>query len=323
MPTRIITDWKYRDMQAVILENEFLRIIILPELGAKLWQITYKPKDFDFLWQHPRLKPSRVPKNAVYDDHFFGGWDELFPNDIPEILAGEQMPDHGELWTMSWNYEVGGDTVHLWAETDASCCRLDKWITLREGEAQIRFHHKITNLGQKDLPYLWKLHAAMRIDEHATVNMGARNVFIDEFGPTRIRRGGFTYRWPSAEGHDMRRIPPRTAMVNEFQFATEMDAGWCAVTHSNDRVGFGLLFDLAVFPSCWTFASYGNWRNVNTLIMEPCTGYPISVQEGVSQGTHKVLRAGESIETTVLGIAYDGCREVHHIDAEGRVEGID
>lgn len=309
-------------MQALILENELLRVIILPELGAKLWQLTYKPRDFDLLWQHPRMKPCPVAKNSVYDDHFFGGWDELFPNDVPEILGGEQMPDHGEIWTMSWDFEVSGDTVHLWTETDASCCRLDKWITLREGESMLRFHHKITNIGQKELPYLWKLHAALRIDEHARVDMGAKTVFVDDFGPTRVGNGGFTYTWPYANGHDMRQIPPRAAMFNEFQLGTEMEAGWCAVTHTEDKIGFGLAFNLDIFPSCWTFASYGNWRNVNTLILEPCTGYPISVQAGVAQGTHKVLGPSQSIETDILGVVYEGFREIQHIDGEGTVRGI-
>ncbi|MFD2615649.1 DUF5107 domain-containing protein [Paenibacillus gansuensis] len=89
MSVRLTTDWGYRGIPVVVLENRELRVVVMPELGAKIWQITYKPKDKDLLWQHPRIKPRRLTGHAVYDDNFAGGWDELFPNDMSETVSGE------------------------------------------------------------------------------------------------------------------------------------------------------------------------------------------------------------------------------------------
>jgi len=59
-----------------------------------------------------------------------------------------------------------------------------------------------------------------------------------------------------------------------------------------ERTGLRLSWDRADVPSCWLFASYGGgWRGLDVLVLEPCTGYPLSVAEGVSAGTHQVLPA--------------------------------
>src|SRR4051812_20407604 len=93
----IDTHWTYRGLKAVILENRLLQVVVLPQVGAKLWQITYKPRAAELLWNNPRIAPSRLPIHSRYDDVWSGGWDELFPNDESAVIEGEQYPDHGEL----------------------------------------------------------------------------------------------------------------------------------------------------------------------------------------------------------------------------------
>jgi hypothetical protein len=312
----VSTDWSYKGIPAVIVDNELVRAVLLPELGGKLWQLTYKPRSMDLLWQHPRLKPRRVPSHSVYDDVFFGGWDELFPNDIPEELAGEPMPDHGELWTLPWECVIEESTaseatLHMWVETPITACRMDRWVTLREGELCLRFRHRLVNGGGGDLPYLWKLHAAVRLEEGSRIDLGAKSMYIEDFGSPRSGRTGVTYTWPHLTGedgtiHDMSRTLPDETRASEFQYGTELDRGWCAVKHPAAGVGLGIAFDSTVFPSCWTFASYGGWRNLRVLVLEPCTGHPVSVAAGLERGTHRVLRAGEVVETETSAVILDG-----------------
>jgi hypothetical protein len=83
------TGWTLHGLRAVVLENRFLRLVVLPEAGAKIWQITYKPLDASLLWNHPRVLPARHAIHARYDDVWSGGWDELFPNDEAGTLQGE------------------------------------------------------------------------------------------------------------------------------------------------------------------------------------------------------------------------------------------
>ena len=36
-------------LKAIVVENRWLRIVVLPEAGAKIWQIVYKPLDVEIL----------------------------------------------------------------------------------------------------------------------------------------------------------------------------------------------------------------------------------------------------------------------------------
>ena len=44
-------------LRNVLLENRRLRVEILPEAGARIWQITYKPLGAELLWNNPSVSP--------------------------------------------------------------------------------------------------------------------------------------------------------------------------------------------------------------------------------------------------------------------------
>lgn len=64
MTVRFGPNWTYHGFQALVLENAQLRAVILPELGAKVWSLVFKPADREMLWHKPRLPPRPVPFGA-------------------------------------------------------------------------------------------------------------------------------------------------------------------------------------------------------------------------------------------------------------------
>jgi hypothetical protein len=42
-------DWKYHGLQVVRLENEFVSIDVLPELGAKIYNFVHRPSNRNLL----------------------------------------------------------------------------------------------------------------------------------------------------------------------------------------------------------------------------------------------------------------------------------
>lgn len=329
MDLHVSTDWTYCGLRAVLLENRLLRVVILPEAGGKVWQITHKPLDANLLWNNPRSNPARLPMNARYDDVWSGGWDELFPNDEMGPIDGELYPDHGELWTGSWKAETfsGADfvAVRLSFTTPISAIEFEKTICLRRDSAVIRFDHIIRNAGNASFPFLWKLHPAMAVTPQHRVDFPAMQVELEPAFPGSLEGATSPFAWPHAKvagnAVDLRLIPDATERQLYFFYGSQMAAGWCALTNTANQLSCGLVFDQKVFPSCWLFASYGGWRNHNVAVLEPCTGYPLNFDAMRAAGRHRELAPGEVLNTQVLFTVQQGLQSVSHIEPDGHMLG--
>jgi hypothetical protein len=325
----INTDWSYRGLPAVVLENRYLRVVILPAAGAKILQITYKPLDADLLWENPRSAPARLPINSRYDDVWSGGWDELFPNDEATLIDGEAYPDHGELWTADWRAETYGSAdevgVRLRVATPISAITFEKTISLRRDSMQLEFRHALRNPGTAPFPFLWKLHPALAVSPAHRIDFPDMQVVREPAFPGTLSGAPLSFRWPHAliDGADvdLRRIPDITARQLVFFYGTQMQAGWCALANTATQLACGLVFDQTVFPSCWLFASYGGWRGHNVAVLEPCTGYPVDFAAMRATGRQRTLEAGGSLETRVLFTVQEGIASVGRIEPDGRIIG--
>jgi hypothetical protein len=74
--TDISFDWSYRGFQACTLENEILRVTVLPQVGAKIHQMIFKPADRDLLYHHPRVEVRQPVFGGNVDNWWTGGIDE-------------------------------------------------------------------------------------------------------------------------------------------------------------------------------------------------------------------------------------------------------
>ncbi|MBS1842369.1 MAG: DUF5107 domain-containing protein [Acidobacteria bacterium] len=318
-------DWKYCGLQVVLLENRYLRVAILPEVGGKIWQITYKPADADLLWNNPRIPPAKQLINARYDDVWSGGWDELFPNDEVSQIVGDSYPDHGEFWTGAWRAatfeEKDAVGVTLSYSTPISAVRATKTITLRRDERRLRFSHSFTNLGASDFPFLWKLHPAFAVTPQHRIDFPPMRVLLEPAFRGTLEGAEPEFAWPYArigkQKVDLRCIPPASAQQLYFFYGTGLTRGWCALTDTNARLASVVTFDPRLLSSCWLFASYGGWRNYNVAVLEPCTGYPLSFAKMMEAGRHRTLRAGETLETETAFSVKEGLRSVGGIGPDG------
>ena len=48
---RVSDAWSFRGLKTAILENELLRVVILVDKGADIYQLVHKPTDVDFLFR--------------------------------------------------------------------------------------------------------------------------------------------------------------------------------------------------------------------------------------------------------------------------------
>lgn len=304
---QISSEWSLRGLGAIVFENSLLRVVVLPALGGKVWQVVYKPFDEPLLWNNPRVVPSKQPFGARYDDVWAGGWDELFPNDECAVINGEPYPDHGELWTGEWQavpFETQDAVgVELEFTTPISSCGVHKTISLRRGLGRLDFVHHIENFGAVPLPFLWKLHPAFAITPAHRLEFPPMKVVLERAFPGSLSAGPDEFEWPfcvTPEARfDLRKVPPFNARQIYFLYGTEFQEGRCGIVNTASGLSSMIEFDPAVFQSCWLFASYGGWRNHRVAVLEPCTGFPIDFEAMQKAGHAKVLNPRETLTTQV------------------------
>jgi galactose mutarotase-like enzyme len=314
-------------LQSIVLENRTLRIVVLPEPGAKIWQIVYKPLNVEFLWHNPEVRPSSHPPHTPYDDVWSGGWDELFPNDEACQIDGRSLPDHGELWNAQWearpfqsNDSVG---VHLRLITPISNFLVERTILLRPQRAHFEIEYRFTNQGSKTLPFLWKLHPAFSVSASHRLDFPPMSVVREPDFPGTLGDAPPVFQWPHARlGEttlDLRRVPDPSSRAVHFFYGTGITEGWCGVTNRVNGLGCALRFDPKVFSSCWLFASHGGWRDLNVAVLEPATGYPFQMQSMIENRSAMYLAPGATLVTSVLFSAQEGLTSIGGVDPIGRI----
>ena len=92
----------WRGLDALILENDHLRVTVIPSMGGHVAELVDRAVGRDLLWHNPRATPRSAPYGAYFDDWWSGGWDEIFPGGDRSTLHGEPLPYMGELWCVPW-----------------------------------------------------------------------------------------------------------------------------------------------------------------------------------------------------------------------------
>lgn len=327
MTVRFSDAWGLHGLQALVLENSQLRVTVLPELGAKIWSIVSKAHDREMLWHHPRMTPRRAHYGATYDNWFCGGWDEVFPNDFPVEIDGEMYPDHGEVWSLpaTWRVvESSGEAVSVALEQAGialpTCFR--KVLTLRRGEPVLQLTYEIANEGVWPLDVHWKSHPALPVAPGARLHLPIRRVIDDaDFGETFAER---EFAWPMAKrvdgtSLDLRHLPDPDSGTSHFYYGVELEDGYAAVSYPAEGVGFGLTFDPDLLTSVWVFGTYGGWRGLNTVILEPCTGYPANLEAAIANRSVLTLAPHSTLTTTMTASVFDGEAGITAFETNGRI----
>ena len=326
MTVRLATGGTIHGLDAVTLDNDVLQITVLPQLGGRIWSMIHLPTGRELLWHNPQLPPALAPFGTGYETGWAGGWDEIFPSDAPAEIEGVAYPDHGEIWSLPADLDVIEASpervvIKLVSEGPVTGARFEKWLTLEPSESILRLRYVIHNRADAPLRFLWKPHASLALRGPARLDLPARRVIVD-----REVSIGFTAseaQWPYATGPngqvDLRQVPAGDSQLVHFFDAVELDAGWCAVTHTDERIGFALCFDSRILPYVCVFGAYGEAQGVNTIITEPCTAYPYRLDQAIAQTTVGNLAPGGTLDTEILAIVYTGLDQVSHVTPAGAV----
>jgi galactose mutarotase-like enzyme len=320
---------RIHDLQAVVLENDWLRASVLPAVGAKIYDLIWKPRGRNILWHNPRILPQTYPIDANFDNYWCGGWDDGFPTCDPCEYRGEQYPSLGELRSVKWQVKAAHEDgekafVQLTAFGPISPVRAEKTVTLMARLPVLRMHYEITNLGPLPVDFIWGTHPALEVHENLVLKIPAKTGIVGQATDARLGTPGQRYAWPRLETAtgvvDMSQVQSIDAKVAGGHYALDLEAGWYAVEDKRTGDGFLLMFSQAECPYLWMWLVYGGWRGYHHVIVEPWTSYPNKLAEAVRQNTHRTLPPGERFSVEVFATVYRG--EEGHEGALRKMEGL-
>lgn len=322
-PPLIDTTLVHEGVPGIVMEGERLRLTLFPEAGAKILDLVHRTTGENLLWQNPRVPLRRTYPGASFDDVWCGGWDELFPTDAACTIGDNTFHDHGDLWHGPWEWAVEEDdgetaTVALRRYAVALPCLMEKWITVGRDSLDVRFRHRLTNLGVQPVRFVWNLHVAHAIGPDSRIVLPVGEVRAVEIQPGRFGGPPTPLSWPTHEGTDLGAVLPPDAGLTEWLHTVGDVHGWCEVAHPSRAVGLRITFDPEVFRTTWLWGVYGGWRGHYVLLTEPCTSAPGGLEASIADGTAAELGPGAVLETEVTATVTEVPATVTELPPAGR-----
>ena len=129
-----------RTYRTLVLENQFLQLTLLPELGGRIWRVVHKPTGNDVFYRNEVVKPTPWGPPGMQ------GW-----LNVGGIEWGLPVIEHGYTWGVPWDATVeradgGTVTVALTLPDDGQDLTATIRVTLRAGEAGFEIAPTVTNL---------------------------------------------------------------------------------------------------------------------------------------------------------------------------------
>lgn len=277
-------------MEQVILENDFLKVVILPEFGGKITEIWDKRANYQWLWTDPSRKIRDRKIGESYESHDISGFDDCFPNigvSKYPLDSSLELPDHGDLWTQnaSWNANTNSCTTVI---KGVSFNYLFERTLSLKGES-LEVNYLIQNKDKSEFIGFWSAHPLFNAVDGMQIELSGNPRMTKEFGFSgRMGSDGEdgyaghldSYNWPLTVGtdgnvHDLSIINLERSLTDKVVLASPLD-GEIVLRNPKFGCAIGFNFDPEEIPyvgicfnlNAWPFTGQtGCW-----LAIEPTQG---------------------------------------------------
>ncbi len=343
----------YCGFRAVVMENELLRVVVLPDKGAEIYSLVYKPHDMDVLFKRGQLHLPQAYPNALSNSEdgfihsYFGGWQELFPSGGSACrVRNAFIGTHGEVLMLPWSWQIledraGRVSVRFQVRTRQMPFLLQRTMSLETGSPVLIIKETLTNESREELPYMWGHHPAFGapfLDGSCVLDAPAARVEVQQGDDSECCRlpAGANGEWSRMAGRDgkiidLRWIPAPESRTRDMFYLTGLNEGWCALTNRNLGFGVGMAWDVEMFPVLWVWqelcgsSGYPWFSETYAMGLEPFTAYSTESPGGLARvieaGQERRLAAGAQISTGLRMVCYQAVEEqaVERISQEGVV----
>ncbi len=297
-------------MKEIVLENDKLRIAVLPGAGGKIRSLFYKPEGFEAAAQPGAGKTYRKPEaDASFGDYDMSGIDDCFPNIDAETFSYEgrilYYPDHGEVWSREMEeIKKSSDSLFLSLESQRFHYRYEKRLFLRGDELALEY--EILNQGDMNLPCIWTLHGLLRLepDMRFEYPKGVR-AFVNILNDTPLGPEGKIFSYPDGE-FDFTKLCENHGTSGALSGRTQpyymkyysvqsVMSGRACVSYPSQKVKVEFSYDPLKLPWFGVWINNGGLGGDYNVAMEMTNGYYDLVSRALENCKICVLKPKERI----------------------------
>ncbi|QHN03603.1 DUF4432 family protein [Granulicella sp. WH15] len=287
------------DQEMLWLQNDVLRVGVLPAFGGKIASLRSVRTGVEFLLP-PLGAYYHVSPAANFSESDCGGFDECLPSVAAcEPHAGNgPVPDHGDLWRLNWNAEVQSDAITLHAEAGSRPLRLTRTAKLRGGS--LLLDYELLNLSDRTTSWLWSAHPLLRVEagDRIVLPESVRGVSVEYSAGDQFLRNTMIG-WPAANSTsgvvvDLSTVGEKDGVTAHKLFAKMDKSAWSALYRVRAAQGVILRFDHATLPFLGIWICSGAWPEERqekqyTVALEPTTSNVDSLADAERNGTAQSL----------------------------------
>ena len=290
---------RLRGVDAVVLDNNILRLVAVPEVGGKIVSLIRLQSGYEFFLQGEHEQEYQRPAyGRDFEAGDVSGFDECVPTIAPcvyprEPFLGRPLPDHGDVWCLPATAEVVGEQVRFTTSLASLPLRFTKSVQLQG--SSVRFEYEVTNLSQTTVKFLWSAHPLLNVQPKAEIVLSpdVNALEVSWSKDERLGQPGSRCAWPMGKEKsgrivDLSKVLGQTTGTADKLFTSPLSQGFCGMFLPEVNESIAFRFDPEMIPYVGIWICQGGWppsRSVKqfTVALEPCTGRPDSLERAIQR----------------------------------------
>jgi galactose mutarotase-like enzyme len=262
------------------LNNEAVELAVVPELGARIISLKDRRTEREWMWHPPGgLQLFRNSPGDDFSQSPLVGIDECLPTIAACSWQGQELPDHGEVWSVPWQVNAAAwedGRLETSVRLKILPFTFERTIELQGNEIQISY--RLDNHGTEEKHFLWAIHPLLRLQAGDRLDLPAS---------TRELLNGAA--WVDAVATA---IPEQN---HSKIFAAPVTEGLSAVSNhaTGDRLEFE--WDPTENSTLGLWLTRGGWHGHHHFALEPMNADTDALPQAVERNCCGVVAAAGSV----------------------------
>ena len=198
-----------RTYGAVFLQNDYVQLVILPELGGRILRWTDRITNRQLFYANPVVKPTHWGYRGWW--LATGGMEWAFPTE-----------EHGLNEYRPWEYQLLWNGVRVWDTDDRTGLTVEVTIQLEAGSSRVAVTPHIANPTDQAQAYQFWANGMLALSDFnapssdLTFVLPTSQVIVHSTGDGSLPGPGGTMTWPVHGGRDFSRYPEYHSWLGIF-----------------------------------------------------------------------------------------------------------